>query len=145
MAEEPTYKASDIVTGIAMSMDVGGANITFNTHVMRDCPIEELKAAVGKLFDVAEFHRARFTLRALQSQLKTAEQDFERFRSDREVYVESCRQQWFDGQRYGDLEMTGAQAAHLDTLEKAVQSRVNTIKELRHTISVTQGVLEGVQ
>jgi len=143
--DEPTYKVSDIVTRVTMTIDVGGANIGFETHVMRDGPVEELKDAIGKLFDVAEFHRARFTLRSLEAQLKTAEKDFERIRNDRDAYLEMCRQQWFDGQRYGDLEMTGSQAAHVDTLEKAVQSRVETIKELRHNISVTQGVLEGVQ
>jgi flagellar biosynthesis chaperone FliJ len=145
MAQEPTYKASDIVTRINMTIDVGGANIGFETYVMRDCRIEELKGAIGKLFDVAEFHRARFTLRALEAQLKTAENDFKRISGDRDVYMEDCRQQWFDGQRYGEVELSGSQAAHLDTLEKAVQSRVETIKELRHTINVTRGVLEGVQ
>ena len=146
IAKEPTYRASDIVTRITLAMEVGSGQLGFETHVVRDAPEEDFRQAISKLFDAAEWQRAKYNIRALEATMQQAEQDLARFRADRESYLAKLATEWTHVlKRKGDLKLTGSQESHIVTQDNSIQKRIDEIADLRKKVAITKAILEGTQ
>lgn len=143
LGKEPSYKASDIVTSIGLAVDVGGGQkLQFQTHVMRDCEPQELRDALDKITNAADWLGAKYALRNLKLQLEQEERALGQFILDRQAVKARHMAQWEESKRQGPFKATESQKQLEQNHENSINGRKQAIETIKKQIGITEAILK---
>lgn len=144
--EEPTYKASDVVTTVNLAMDIGAGKIALQSYVLNVAGIDALKAELDKMTEATDWLGAKYRLRDLKLRLQAEEEEITIFRVNRTNAEARWMTEWSEVQKKrGDFRMTESQRSVITGYENKIESTKTKIAQLKTEITITEAILAGAK